>query len=124
MHYYGDEDFDAWDDVGDAADYIGNLCRTWGRIQVRQCKEKYGTVRVYCSLYCLCLHDLIFPGYCHVRNPYRVWTFQLFRPFHRVIHLYQKFIYRLAYKNAVKKWPNLQEEILRTADFPEYLKGL
>ena len=124
MHYYGDEDFDAWDDVDNAAAYIGQFCRSWGRIQVRQYKEKFGTVRVYCSLYCQCLHDLIFPGYCHVRSPYVLWTFPILRPFHKAVFLYQKFIYRLAYKNAIKKWPAIHEEILCAADFGEYLKGL
>ena len=124
MHNYGDEDFNAWADIDNAASYIGDLCRKWGRIQVRQCKEKFGTVRVYCSLYCQSLHDLIFPGYCRVRSPYRLWVFPIFRPVQHLVFLYQKFIYRLAYKNAIKKWPNIKQEILCAADFHEYLKGL
>lgn len=123
MHSYGDEDFDAWDDLDDAASYIGNLCRKWGRIQVWQYKEKFGTVRVYCSINCQSLHDLIFPGYCLVHKPYGFWVFPIFRPFHMLVFKYQKFIYRLAYKNAVRKWPCIRKEILCCADFPEYLKN-
>jgi hypothetical protein len=36
---------------------------------------------------------------------------------------YQIFIYRLAYRLAIKKWPHLKEEILEGADWAdEYLK--
>lgn len=37
---------------------------------------------------------------------------------------YQRFIYRLAYKQAIKKWPDLKDEILCCADWEEYLGGL
>jgi hypothetical protein len=125
MHFYGDEDFKYWADLDKAAVFIGDVCRTWGRISVRQVKEKYGTVRVYCSLYCENLHDLFYPGYVYIQHkPYRLWTFPFFVWLRFLTRPYQKFVYRLAYQLAVKKWPHITKEILCCADWPELLKGL
>lgn len=124
MHYYGDEDFNRWRELGEAAEYIGLFCRKWGRIQVHQYKEKYGTVRVYCNLVCESLHDLIFPGYYQVRSPYRLWVFPLLRPFRFIILKWQIFIYRLSYSRAVKKWPEIKDEIICCADFKEFLSNI
>ena len=37
---------------------------------------------------------------------------------------WQAFVYRQAYKNAIKRWPHLKREILDSADWWEYLEGL
>lgn len=37
---------------------------------------------------------------------------------------WQRFIYRLAYRIAIRKWPHLRQEILNGADWDETLKGL
>lgn len=123
MHSWGDG-FKYFKEVDEAAYMIGNFCRKWGRIQVRDTKEKYGTARVYCSLYCEDLHTLLFPGYCYIRGPYQLMTFPFLRPFRKIIFLYQKFIYRLAYKLAIKKYPKIRKEILCAADWSEYLQGV
>ena len=41
MHHYGDG-FEYFNDVESAASYIGDYLRKWGRVGVRQTKEKYG----------------------------------------------------------------------------------
>lgn len=37
---------------------------------------------------------------------------------------WQRFIYRLAYRLAIKKWPHLRKNVLAGADWDEYLEGL
>ena len=123
MHFWGDG-FPYFEEVDRAADYIGKFCRKWGRIQVIQTKEKYGTVRVYCSLYCDDIHGLLFPGYHYYRLPWVISTFPILRWARFLTDPYQKWVYRLAYKNAIHKWPMIREEILQGADWSEYLKGL
>lgn len=63
-HHWGDG-FPFFDDVEEAAYYIGNYLRKWGRMQVHQTKEKFGSARVYLSFGWNNLHDLIFPGYAY-----------------------------------------------------------
>ena len=131
MHYWGDEGVD-WEGINSAASYIGLFCRKWGRISVTQYKEKYGTVRVYCSFRWVSLHSLTHPGYVYSQYPQWLWSADIryIGPFFRksglsfLIWQWQKFIYRLAYKNALKKWPHLRKEILSCADFDELLEGL
>lgn len=123
MHSWGD-DFKYFKEVDVAARYIGAFCKKWGRIPVTNYKEKYGTVRVYCNFYCDDLHTLLFPGWGYVRGPYKLMTFPLFRWARPIVLFWQHFIYRLAYKLAIKKYPMIKEEILCCADWNEYLKGL
>lgn len=126
MHLWGDECVD-WDGIDSAAEFIGKGIRKFGRISVWQYKEKYGTVRVYCSFGWNSLQHIIFPGY--VRQVIPAWIdnnfiskiIQMLNP---IIVPYQYFIYRLFYKLAVKKWPHLREEILSCADYSELLKGV
>jgi len=125
MHSWGDEDFPYFEHVGLAAEEIGDFCRRWGRIAVTCTKEKWGTVRVYCHFNCcVSLHDILFPGWCRVRGPYRLMTFPLFKALAPLAFKWQKFIYRKAYERAVKKYPFIKEEILCCADYSEFLKGL
>lgn len=123
MHTWGDG-FKYFNEVDAAAYYIGDFCAKWGRIHVTQCKEKYGTVRVYCSLTCDNLQELLFPHYGFIKGPYKLMTFPIFRPLRPLIFMWQKFIYRLAYKKAISKWPMIKKEILCCADWDEYLEGL
>jgi len=124
-HFWGD-DFD-FASVEQAAHEIGIFCIKWGRIPVRQTKEKYGTVRVYNSFGIENLYWFIRPNYCFYRAP--IWVrklddatfgrlFELLRP---LIVKYQIYIYNKAYQNAVNKYPHLREEIVVNADFPEFI---
>lgn len=137
MHHWGG-DFKYFGEVGDAADEIGSFCRRWGRIPVTQTKEKYGTVRVYCTFGCSDLQGLLYPGYHYVqpllgrrfasvipeRLNYAIMTFPFLRPFRSLIVRWQRAVYRMAYKRAITKYPMIREEILCVADWDEYLVGL
>ena len=130
MHYYGDEGVD-WDGIDDAAEFIGSNLRKWGRVGVRQYKEKFGTVRVYCSLGWGQLHDITHPGHCFSRYPKWLWCLDVYYGtkiipflFSWFILPYHKWLYRFLYKQAVKKWPHLRREILCMADFKELLIGI
>lgn len=94
MHIWGDG-FEYFYEVGEAANYIGKFCRKYGRIGVRDTKEKYGTARVYCRF-----------------------------SSNFLVIIYQIWIYRLAYKKAIKKFPYIKKEILYGADWQEYLEGM
>ncbi len=110
MHNWGDKDSQGRDicsRVDDAAQYIANFIITYGRIPVTCAKEKFGAVRVYCYMHTeWWLLDKIGHMLNKILEPYRV------------------FIYRLAYKKAIKKWPDIQEEILCCADFYKLLDGI
>ena len=131
MHTWGD-DFKYFGEVGDAAFEIGQFCKRYGRISVTQTKEKYGTARVYCHFGWTSLHGLVYPGYVYSQFPKWLWTADVYYigpllrkwPLGVIMVKYQLFIYRLAYKRALKKYPMIREEILVGADFDEYLKGL
>ena len=102
MHKWGDPDVD-WNGISEAAYWIGKQLRRWG-ISVSDCKEKYGTVRVYCSL-----------GRWGAPGPLNKYV---------IIPIQQR-IYRWVYMYAVRrKWPHLAGEILMGADFEEYLQGI
>ena len=115
---------------GNAAWFIHRYLVRYGRISVRQSKEKYGTVRVYCSLGYWGFFSLLNPGHVYVHWPR--WLndldWKIGRPvmqiLNKVIVPYHKFIYRKAYKKAVEKYPAIKDRILRTADYPELLEGL
>ena len=113
-----------------AAWFIHQYLVKYGHISVTQSKEKFGTVRVYCSLGYWGVHDLIHTG--------RMWTswprwlydldWKIGRPImqvlNKVIVPYHKWVYRRAYAAAVEKYPHIRERILHTADFPNLLEGL
>ena len=75
MHYWGDKDVD-WDGINDAAAFIGQGLRRWGRVDVTTYKEKYGMVCVYCTLGLTSLHQLTHPGYCFCQWPEWAWKLQ------------------------------------------------
>lgn len=136
MHSWGNWPDEMFSKVGDAAYEIGTFCRRWGRLAVTDSKEKYGTVRVYLMFGCRDLHGFFYPGYVYIGYPrwlfklvgknvgWHIMTFPFFRPVQSLVFHWQKFIYRLAYKRALKKFPEIKEEILCCADFDEFLEGL
>lgn len=123
MHSWG-SGFKYFAEVDQAAEEIGNFCRKWGRIDVRQTKEKWGTARVYCSFGLLTIQSVLKPGYYYTQKPawlmglgIPAWISNQFLP-------YQLWIYRLAYKRTLRKHPYIRNEILGGADWSEYLEGL
>lgn len=129
-HEWGDDDVD-WEAINAATDYLPMYMRRWGRI-FSHGKEKYGTVRVSAVLGHISLHGILWPAYYYNQFLYK-WMWKLdivcVTPilrflFSRVWGKYQVFIYRKAYKNALYKWPHIEDEILEDADWPELLKGI
>lgn len=129
MHSWGDG-FKYFREVGMAAQEIGDFCVKYGRIGIRASKEKYGTVRVYLSFGLWGFHSLLKPGYVYNQWPKWLWNIdcevgtKILSPFNLLVIPYQKFIYRIAYKRAIKKYPFIRKEILGGADYRELLKGL
>lgn len=127
MHDWSDETFD-WEGLDKAVSFIhANLLR-FGRIGVRQSKEKFGTARIYCSLGFNQLHDITHPGYVYSRYPKWLWTWDIYVGsriipflFNWFIVPWQKLVYRKVYQEACKKWPHLEEEICCCADFRKLL---
>lgn len=128
MHCWGDKDFTYWKELNEAAKFIAVFCMKFGRITVQDWKEKWGTVRVYCSFGWYQLGEIISPKTrCYRSWPwYTKWVWKIYIPplISRLFFPWQKFIYRTAYKLAIKKWPMIREEILCVADWSEYLGGL
>ena len=129
MHSWGDENVD-WKGINSAAEFIGVNLRRWGRVNVRDYKEKFGTVRVYCSLGWHQFHSITHPGWCGNQYPKWLWHLdcrvgsKIIRPLNYVILPYHIWLYRRLYSMAVKKWPHLRREILCMADYSDLLKGL
>lgn len=129
MHRWGDTDVD-WKGVSEAACFIGVRLRRWARINVCQYKEKWGQVRVYCSLGWCQIHDITHPGHAYNRYPKWLWKldckygFWIARLLNWAVVPFHKWFYRQTYKKAVKRWPHLKDEILCCADYDELLKGL
>lgn len=126
MHFWGDG-FKYFSEVGQAADFIGQYCRKWGRINVTQTKEKYGTARVYCSFGLYQFHSITHPGYIYSQYPKWIWKLdclffsKLLKPLQFLITRYQILVYKKAYELAFKKWPLIKEEIIQGADYPEFV---
>ena len=83
-----------WVGISEAAEYIGDYLRKRG-LAVLGVKEKYGEVRVS-----------VYMSVSGVRG------------------YIDRFLYRRAYKLALKRWPHLRSEILEGADWPEYLRRI
>ena len=128
MHYWGDEGVD-WKGISDAARYIGQGLRKWGRIGTSY-KEKFGTVRVYCGFGWYQFHCITHPGYHYNQYPKWLWEldctygWRIMRPLSWAVKPYHRWLYRRYYLAAVRKWPHLWKEILSGADYPELLRGL
>jgi hypothetical protein len=130
MHVWGEEGVD-WRGINDAAQYIRDYLVRWGRISVRDWKEKYGTVRIYCSFGWESLHSITHPGYVYSQYPKWLWSFccspinsWIFTQINRVVVPYHVWLYRRAYRNAIEKWPHLEHEICSAADYGELLYGI
>ncbi len=129
MHLWGDETVD-WAGISAAARFIGTNLVRWGRINVRDYKEKYGTVRVYCDLGWYQFHSITHPSYCYSQYPKWLWSldcrygWRLIRPLNWIAVPYHKWLYRRVYRLAVRRWPHLTAEILACADYHELLVGL
>lgn len=132
MHRWGDSDVD-WVGIDDAAEFIDSRLRFW-RVDVRQSKEKFGTVRVYCSLGIQWWPQLTHPGHAYNRWPKWLnlvvyagrWSpFRgLLRLLNKVVVPFHVWLYRDTYQKAVLRWPHLYEEITCAADYKELLRGL
>ena len=130
MHTWGDSDVD-WAGINNAADYIGSFCKRWGRLG-GQTKEKWGTVRFYADFGAHGLFSITHPGYVSYYSVPKWYKWLDLHYGHKIMaysglqylfNLWQPIVYSMAYRNACKKWPHLQAEILSDADYPELIKG-
>lgn len=117
-------------DLDRIAQEIGEPLRKRYRLQVMQCKEKYGTVRVYCTFGWYSLHDFIYPGYAFNRFPRWLTSLDnhilgpIVHQFSKIGIPIQRWAYRRAYAKAVAEYPHYRTAILTCADWPEYLENL
>lgn len=117
-HFWGDN-FEYFEDVAEAADFIASYCRRWGRFSCYG-KEKYGVVRLeYVYMGSTSFHSLLFPGKLYIDIP--MWLYMVDSRFSMyvtqplfggLLYKYQLFILKRAYKLAVKKWPHIKDEIM------------
>lgn len=128
-HHWGEEGVD-WEGINDAAEFL----RTYmlkRKLPVLQAKEKFGTVRVYCSFGLWGFHGIWYPGHAFYRwDGWRRWLdytigmkIMNFCNWLWIKKWHAK-VYREAYRQAVEKWPHLSDEILCAADWDELLVGL
>lgn len=129
-HYWGDKDFD-WKGLDWCVNYLHTNLIKWGRVNVQQTKEKFGTLCCYLSLGWNQFHSITHPGHCYSRYPKWLWSLDVYYGskivpflFNWFIIPYHKWLYRKLYKDCVKKHPHLKEEIICMADYPELLKNL
>lgn len=118
MHNWGKEGVD-WKGINDAAEYIGEGLRKWGRINVSQWKEKWGIVCVYCSFGWWQVHNITHPGYSYIQ--WKIGHLYVPELLNKLVVPYQEWLYRRYYRKALQKWPHLREEILSGADYSELL---
>lgn len=115
--------------VHEAAEFIGKRLLK-ARIPVSDYKEKWGTVRVYCSFEWWSFHDLVYPGYAFNRFPrwlsWLDWVLlsSIVQYLSNWASPLQIKWYRSTYKKALEKFPDLRDAILESADWPEHLEGL
>jgi hypothetical protein len=129
-HLWGEDNFD-WDGLDFAIEYIGVNLKRWGRVAVRDYKEKWGCARIYCSFGFNSLHSITHPGHCFSRYPKWLWNIDCLY-LSRIIPFlfnwwlvpYQTWLYRKLYSDMVKTFPHLKEEIVCCADYDELLIGL
>ena len=129
MHDWSDDNVD-WHGISKSAEEIRNFLVKWGRVGVRDYKEKFGTVRVYLSLGWEQMHSITHPGHMYSRYPKWLWKLDIWylskviRLLNYVVVPYHIWLYKLAYKRAVIKRPHLVAEIMCAADFHELLTDL
>ena len=127
MHDWSDKTFD-WDSLDKAIDFIDTNLVRWGRINVVQSKEKFGTARVYCTLGWTQLHSITHPRSAFSRYPQWLWNWDctygtklIPALFNWIVIPYHKWLYKTVYYLAYKKYPNLKTEICCMADYRELL---
>lgn len=129
MHTWNDKGVD-WRGISKSAEEIRDFLVKWGRVNVRDYKEKRGSVRVYLSLGWHQLHSITHPGHVFSRYPHWLWKldcryfYKIFQLLNYVVVPYHVWLYKLAYKRAVHKRPHLIAEIICGADYGELLEGL
>lgn len=114
--------------IDQAATYIGDYCRRYGRISAHA-KEKWGTVRVYVTGFGhINLHQLVYPGFAYCQFPRWLWIADLYvfgpilqKLFGGLMLKWQVMIYRRAYIKALKKWPKYKGAITLCMDYPEFV---
>lgn len=129
MHNWGDDSKDIdWKGISDAAEFIATRLVKWGRMGVRDYKEKYGTVRVYVDFGWNQLHSITHPRHCYSQYPKWLWVLDC-RYIKRIVPLtnflvipYHTWLYTYVYGRALKKWPHLRSEILQGADYNQLLR--
>lgn len=129
MHRWGDNNID-WKGIDDAAYYIECFCKRWGRFG-GQSKEKYGTVRFYPRFGAYSIFSITHPGYVSYYSVPKWYKDFDIAYGNKIMHysglqyffnIWQPYVYGLAYRNALKKWPHLRAEILAGADYPEFIE--
>jgi hypothetical protein len=129
MHTWGEENVD-WAGINDAAQFIAKRLQYW-RVDVRDWKEKYGTVRIYCSFGLRWWQSLTHPGHVWLRWP-RWLNFVNYptprSPFYWLLRLvnyaivpFHVWLYKRTYLEARRRWPHLAQEIYRGSDYSELL---
>lgn len=126
--WYSDDKNIDWKGIGDAAEYIGTSLLKYGRMGVRDYKEKYGTIRVYVDFGWHQLHSVTHPR--HVYSQYPKWLWKLdcqyisrvVALFNWIVIPYHMWLYTYIYGRALKKWPHLRSEILQGADHNSLLE--
>jgi hypothetical protein len=126
VHNWSDKSVD-WKSINAAAEYIGKYCSIYGRFG-GQYKEKYGTVRFYAKFGHISLHTLVYPGYMYSKFPDWLWNLDIMYiskildfVIGKLFVKWQIFIYKRAYKTAIKRWSHIKPEILLSMDHPELL---
>lgn len=136
MHMWGDETFD-WDSLGKAGNELSAFARRWGRFGLYT-KEKWGCLRASTYFWDGSLHGMIWPGhmFCrwrwiHLSDKWasRMWHLDIyFWPkvtkacgLRWLARKYQTYIYGLAYRRILKKYPHIETEILHDCEYPEYV---
>lgn len=125
-HHWGDK-WGHWNELHSAIENVERIYRIF-RIGSHG-KEKFGTYRDYPYFWEGGLHELIWPGYVRIMN--RVVYYidkRVIRPFtrysgiHKVGVMIQKIGYNIAFQYACKKHPNVIDELVSDAYFPELIK--
>jgi hypothetical protein len=90
------------------------------------------SVRFYAMFGVRNMHSLTHPGWANYAW-YPKWLIRFdttvmphvfkWTGMRRAFSVWQPFVYSLAYKRALRRWPHLQAEILCDADWPELIRG-
>jgi hypothetical protein len=113
-------------DLNDCTNFMQHYLTRWGRIGAYT-KVKWGRIDVSSYFGIAQLHSLTHPGYAYSQYPKWLWQLdctyisKLFSPFQNLIFVYQCWIYRQAYRTALKRWPHLRGALLAGTDQSELL---